>query len=318
MGFSVSSSSSLWLNVNPPRRCRFTKIPSVAGNRKRTASLKITEIYRKAQTQSPRPVCCKFEGIDFEERTSPAEVKREIENCYELIRRLGRGVVYLGSARLGPGHPHFVRSFQLAKGIANLLDCATWSGAGPGLMDAVTKGALEAGKPVGGFKIGKEAGQWTATDVHPYLPLDSYLTCRFFSARKHGLVDAGVRAVSSEKTAFVALPGGIGTLDEAFEILALIQLQRIGSVLPVPFLVMNYDSFYSKLLDFIDDCEGWGTVSKGEVASLWKVCNTNSEALVYLAEYYGLSHTDGYRSISHLGEDGESVSSSSSSKIDVQ
>lgn len=45
-------------------------------------------------------------------------------------------------------------------------------------MDAVTKGALEAGKPVGGFKIGKEAGQWTATDIHPYLPLDSYLTCR--------------------------------------------------------------------------------------------------------------------------------------------
>lgn len=45
-------------------------------------------------------------------------------------------------------------------------------------MDAVTKGALEAGKPVGGFKIGKEAGQWTATNIHPYLPLDSYLTCR--------------------------------------------------------------------------------------------------------------------------------------------
>lgn len=47
-------------------------------------------------------------------------------------------------------------------------------------MDAVTKGALEAGKPVGGFKIGKEAGQWTATNVHPYLPSDNYLTCRYF------------------------------------------------------------------------------------------------------------------------------------------
>lgn len=129
--------------------------------------------------------------------------------------------------------------------------------------------------------------------------------CRFFSARKHGLVDAAVRAVNSEKTAVVALPGGIGTLDEAFEALALIQLERIGSVLPVPFLLMNYDSFYSKLLEFIEDCESWGTVSKGEVASLWKVCNTNSEALAYLAEFYGLSHVDG-----------ETLSSSS--KIDVQ
>lgn len=104
------------------------------------------------------------------------------------------------------------------------------------------------------------------------------------------MVDAAVRAKSSDKTAVVALPGGIGTLDEAFEILALIQLERIGSVLPIPFLLMNYNNFYSKLLDFIGDLEGWGTVSDGEVVSLWKVCNTNLEALAYLAEFYGLSY----------------------------
>lgn len=46
-------------------------------------------------------------------------------------------------------------------------------------MDAVTKGALQAGMPVGGFKIGKEAGEWTASNFHPYLPLQSYLTCRY-------------------------------------------------------------------------------------------------------------------------------------------
>lgn len=113
--------------------------------------------------------------------------------------------------------------------------------------------------------------------------------CRFFSARKHGLVDAVVRASNSDRTAVVGLPGGIGTLDEIFEILALIQLERIGSAHPVPVLLMNYDSFYSKMLGFLDDCEDWGTVNKGEVASLWKVCNTNSEALAYLAEFYSLS-----------------------------
>jgi hypothetical protein len=53
--------------------------------------------------------------------------------------------------------------------IANLLDCTTWSGAGPGLMDAVTQGALLAGKPVGG---------WTASNFHPYLPSENYLTSR--------------------------------------------------------------------------------------------------------------------------------------------
>lgn len=113
--------------------------------------------------------------------------------------------------------------------------------------------------------------------------------CRFFSARKHGLVDAAVRTHSTERTAVVALPGGIGTLDEIFEILVLIQLDRIGSVLPVPFLLMNYDSFYSKLLEFLDDCKEWGTVADGEFTSLCKVCDNNSQALAYLAEFYHLS-----------------------------
>ncbi|KAJ0592960.1 putative LOG family protein [Helianthus annuus] len=187
---------------------------------------------------------------------------------------------------MGPGHTHYIQTQELAKEVANLLGCTSWSGAGPGLMDAATQGALQAGKPVAGFKIGKEANEWTSTNFHPYLPSHSYLTCRFFSARKHGLVDAAVRASNEDKTGVIVLPGGIGTLDEAFEILALIQLERIGSALPVPFILMNYDSFYSKLLEFLDVCEDWGTVSKGEVSSLWKVCNNNSEALAYLAQFY--------------------------------
>lgn len=102
-------------------------------------------------------------------------------------------------------------------------------------------------------------------------------------------MDAAVRNIPSDQTAVIALPGGIGTLDEIFEILSLIQLQRMGSQLPVPFLLMNYDAYYSKLLDFLQDCESWGTITKGEVDPLWKVCETNEEALNYLARFYKLS-----------------------------
>ncbi|XP_058070725.1 probable cytokinin riboside 5'-monophosphate phosphoribohydrolase LOGL10 [Magnolia sinica] len=242
----------------------------------------------KSKILSGRILMCRNESIEFSERTSPDEVKKEIQGCYELIHRLGRGVIYLGSSRVKTDHPHYLQTLELGREIASLLDCTSWTGAGPGLMDAATKGALKAQKPVGGFKIDKEAGQWTSSKFHPYLPSETYLTCRFFSARKHGLVDAVVRNTPSERTAVVALPGGIGTLDEIFEILALLQLKRIGSTLPVPFILMNYDSFYSKLLGFLDDCEDWGTVSKGEVAALWKVCSDNFEALEYLAEFYNL------------------------------
>ena len=54
-------------------------------------------------------------------------------------------------------------------------------------------------------------------------------------------MDAAVRSSSSDRIAVVALPGGIGTLDKVFEILALIQLEWIGSELPVPpsFLIIT-------------------------------------------------------------------------------
>ncbi|ONK60773.1 uncharacterized protein A4U43_C08F22460 [Asparagus officinalis] len=110
-------------------------------------------------------------------------------------------------------------------------------------MDAAFKGASEANKPVGGFKISKEAGEWTASNFHPYLSPETYLTCRFFSARKHALVDAVVRNDPTDMTAVVAFPG---------------------------------------------ECEMWGTVAKGEVESLWKVCDGNFEALEYLSEFYNL------------------------------
>lgn len=233
----------------------------------------------KAQTSSTQ---------DCATRSSAEEVRKEILRCYELIQKLGKGVVYLGSSRTKPDHPHFLRAVELGREVAALLDCTTWTGVGPGMMDAVIKGALKAEKPVGGFKISKEAGEWTSLNIHPYLENHVYYTCRFFSARKHGLVDAAVRDCLSERTAFVALPGGIGTVDEIFEILTLLQLQRIGSKYPVPFLLMNYDGFYTKLLEFLSTCKVWGSIAEGEVEKLWTVCDNNKEALEYLTDFYSI------------------------------
>lgn len=229
---------------------------------------------------------------EFTTRSSADEVRKEILSCYELVQKLGKGVVYLGSSRTQPGQSHFLQAMELAKEVSLLLDCTSWTGVGPGLMDAVVKGALKANMPVGGFKISREAGEWTKSNIHPYLEEHVYYTCRFFSARKHGLVDAAVRNHPSDRTAFIALPGGIGTLDEIFEILTLIQLQRIGSTYPVPFLLMNYDGFYSSLMEFLSTCKLWGTIAEGEVEKLWKVCDSNKEALQYLADFYSIAKVD--------------------------
>ena len=77
-------------------------------------------------------------------RESPAKVQLEMSQCFALVERHGRGAVYLGSARVPETHSHYARTRELAKDIATLLDCTTWSGLGPGLMDAATRGALDA------------------------------------------------------------------------------------------------------------------------------------------------------------------------------
>ncbi|CAI9281577.1 unnamed protein product [Lactuca saligna] len=98
-----------------------------------------------------------------------------------------------------------MKAFVLVK-VAKLLGCTSWLGGGPGLMDAGTRDALEAGKPVGGFNIAQEAGEWKTAIFHPYLLSHAYLTCRFFSARKHGLMDADVRSSKGDKTGVIVLP----------------------------------------------------------------------------------------------------------------
>ena len=84
------------------------------------------------------------------------------------------------------------------------------------MMEAATRGAMAAGHPVAGIRISREAG--TTVRTASYLPEGSAVFCRFLSSRKVALVDSGVRQAAGDRTAYIFLPGGLGTLDELFEI----------------------------------------------------------------------------------------------------
>lgn len=73
-------------------------------------------------------------------RDSATAVHHELLECYALIEKLGRGVVYYGSARLKQNSPHWARAVELGKQVSELLGCTTWSGGGPGMMEAATSG----------------------------------------------------------------------------------------------------------------------------------------------------------------------------------
>lgn len=74
-------------------------------------------------------------------RDSASAVQKEMLEAYALIERLGRGVVYYGSARLKSSSAHWGRAQALGRDVAKLLGCTTWSGGGPGMMEAATLGA---------------------------------------------------------------------------------------------------------------------------------------------------------------------------------
>jgi sugar/nucleoside kinase (ribokinase family)/predicted Rossmann-fold nucleotide-binding protein len=233
-------------------------------------------------------------------RSSAIAVQQELLACYALIERKGRGVVYYGSARLRDGSEHWTRSRALGAAVAELLNCTTWTGGGPGMMEAATLGAMDAGYQVAGIRIGREAG--TTVRTASYLPSDSAVVCRFLSSRKVALVDGGVRMKETDKTAFIFLPGGLGTMDELFEILCLMQLKKLGTRFPVPLVLCNFPSssggtsennsgggggFYDGLLEFTARCVEMKTVGLPELKDVL-IAADEHEVLDALAEFYGI------------------------------
>ena len=221
-------------------------------------------------------------------RSSAAAVQKELLQCYSLIARLGRGVVYYGSARLKESSPYWDQAVALGRDVATLLGSTTWSGGGPGMMEAATRGALQAGGEVGGIRIQREAGQTVRlVQGEHYLPKGHASFCHYLSPRKVALVDSGVRQAPEDRTAYIFLPGGLGTMDEFFEVLTLIQLKKLGTEKPVPLVLCNWDGFYSNLQDFLARCVKQGVVGEAEFSHM-KVFDTSQEVLDHLAEVYEL------------------------------
>jgi uncharacterized protein (TIGR00730 family) len=151
-------------------------------------------------------------------------IQAEFVEGFGLLSEAPRAVCVFGSARTPPGSPEFAAGEALGAALAR-DGWAVITGGGPGVMEAVNKGASEAG----GVSIG----------LGIELP---------FEQRLNGWVDIGVnfRYFFVRKTmfvkysqAFVVLPGGFGTMDELFEALTLVQTGKVTS-----FPVILYGSAY--------------------------------------------------------------------------
>lgn len=194
-------------------------------------------------------------------------IMSEFVDGFEFLAEEGRAVSVFGSTRTKPDDKYY----QLAVKLAKLLVKEGYSvitGAGPGIMEAANRGAIEAK----GTSIGLNIEM--PTEQKPNNFINKLLNFRYFFCRK-------VIFVKYSK-AVVAFPGGFGTLDEFFEIIALIQTKRIKSV-PVICVGKKYWSSLFKWME--EELLNTGKISNADI-KIFTIVDTAEEAISVIRKFY--------------------------------
>lgn len=143
-------------------------------------------------------------------------INEEFRQGLDLITKYPKAITYFGSARFDEDHPEYQRAYQLSKKVAETFGYATVTGGGPGIMEAANRGAFVAGTDSLGMTIRLPKEQSTnkyVTEHHDFY---------YFFTRKVILSFCALT--------YICHPGGFGTMDEFFEILTLIQTNKIPKV----------------------------------------------------------------------------------------
>jgi uncharacterized protein (TIGR00730 family) len=203
---------------------------------------------------------------------------REMREGFEVFApyRDVRKVTMFGSARTHPTDPLYLQARDLASRLA-ALNWSTVTGAGPGIMAA----GLEGAGPDHSFGINirlpfeQQPNQFIVSD--PKL-----VSMKYFFTRKLLLV--------KESDGYAVLPGGYGTLDEAFELLTLLQTGKAEPA-PVVLLEVPGGGYWRAFDRFVtDDVERRGLISP-EDTSLYLITDDVVEAVAEIVGFYRNYHS---------------------------
>ena len=160
------------------------------------------------------------------------DVFKQFIKGFRALHFLDPCITVFGSARFTEQHLYYQAAREFGKQIAS-LGFTTMTGGGPGVMEAANRGAHEAG----GRSVGCNIMLPMEQKPNPYV--ERFVEFRYFFVRKVMLVKYSY--------AFVAFPGGYGTMDELFEIATLVQTKKVDHF---PIVLFGVE-FWTPLIEFM-------------------------------------------------------------------
>jgi uncharacterized protein (TIGR00730 family) len=194
----------------------------------------------------------------------------EFVEGFEKMSKIGPCVSIFGSARTKPESKYFKIAIEISSQLAN-LGYGIITGGGPGIMEAANQGAQSAGGKSVGLNIDLPFEQ----NHNPYIDSEHNLEFDYFFVRKVIFV--------KYSQAFVIMPGGLGTLDEMFEAMTLVQTKKINKR-PI---VLVGSSYWQGLIDWIKKSvlEDEKNISPDDL-KLIQIVDTAEEAVKYIDDFY--------------------------------
>ena len=193
-------------------------------------------------------------------------IMAEFVDSFQTMSQVGEAATIFGSARTKPSDPYYRAATAIAKGLAH-HNIAVVTGGGPGIMEAANKGAAHAGGKSVGLNIELPFEQ--ASNRYSNVPIHFH----YFFARKVCFVKYSL--------GFVYMPGGFGTLDELFEVLTLVQTQRIPQF---PLILFGREHWRGLLVWMKTRLEKDALISRGDL-DLLKITDDVDEVIAIIRDY---------------------------------
>jgi uncharacterized protein (TIGR00730 family) len=193
-------------------------------------------------------------------------IMAEFVDSFQTMSQIGPAVTIFGSARTKPTDKYYRAAQHIAKELAK-HNLAVVTGGGPGIMEAANKGAAHAvGKSVG---LNIELPHEQVGNRFANVPVHFH----YFFARKVCFVKYSL--------GFIYMPGGFGTLDEFFEVLTLVQTQRIPEF---PLILFGREHWKGLITWMKRELEPGNFISPGDL-DLVKISDDVDEVIAIIRDY---------------------------------